>query len=84
MPITRPARPAHVLKTGFTRQEEGGSAIEASKIAGHSTVSQTGDYTFVRLERQDELTRAMQSRRAKANAENPEKEAQKLANAETE
>jgi integrase len=44
------------------RQEEGGSAIEASKIAGHATVSQTGDYTIVQLQRQDELTRAIQKR----------------------
>lgn len=48
------------------RQEEGGSAIEASKIAGHSTVSQTGDYTVVQLKRQEELTRAIQARDAKA------------------
>ena len=61
------------------RQEEGGSAIEASKIAGHATVSQTGDYTVVQLKRQEELTRAIQGRRAKASAENPEKEKQKLA-----
>jgi integrase len=59
------------------RQEEGGSAIEASKIAGHATVSQTGDYTVVQLKRQEELTRAIQGRRAKANAEN-QKETQKL------
>jgi integrase len=44
------------------RQEEGGSSIEASKIAGHSTVSQTGDYTVVQLQRQEELTRAIQER----------------------
>jgi integrase len=56
------------------RQEEGGSAIEASKIAGHATVSQTGDYTVVQLKRQEELTRAIQSRRARATAENREKE----------
>jgi len=61
------------------RQEEGGSAIEASKIAGHATVSQTGDYTVVQLKRQEELTRAIQGRRAKATAENPEKERRKLA-----
>jgi integrase len=61
------------------RQEEGGSAIEASKIAGHATVSMTGDYTVVQLKRQEELTRAIQVRRAKATAENPEKEKQKLA-----
>ena len=61
------------------RQEEGGSAIEASKIAGHATLSQTGDYTVVQIKRQEELTRAIQGRRAKANAENPEKEEQKSA-----
>jgi len=61
------------------RQEEGGSAIEASKIAGHATVSQTGDYTVVQLKRQEELTRAIQGRRARATAENPEKEKQRLA-----
>ena len=61
------------------RQEEGGCAIEASKIAGHATVSQTGDYTVVQLKQQEELTRAIQSRRAKASAESPEKEKQKLA-----
>ena len=64
------------------RQEEGGSAIEASKIAGHATVSQTGDYTVVQLDRQKVLTRAIQVRRAKATAENPEKERQKLATVE--
>jgi integrase len=64
------------------RQEEGGSAIEASKIAGHATVNMTGDYTVVQLKRQEELTRAIQSRRAKATAENPEKEKQKLATVE--
>jgi integrase len=61
------------------RQEEGASAIEASKIAGHATVSQTSDYTVVQIERQEESTRAIQDRRAKATAENPEKEKQKLA-----
>jgi len=64
------------------RQEEGGSAIEASKIAGHATVSQTGDYTVVQLKRQEELTRAIQHRRAKATAENSENERQKLATVE--
>ena len=64
------------------RQEEGGSAIEASKIAGHATVSQTGDYTVVQLKRQEELTRAIQCRRAKATAENSEAEKSRLANVE--
>ena len=44
------------------RQEVGGSAIEASKIAGHSSVSMTNDYTHVQLRRQEELTRAIQDR----------------------
>lgn len=48
------------------RQEVGGSAIEASKIAGHSEVDMTGQYTFVALARQDALTRAIQERLATA------------------
>ena len=44
------------------RQEVGGSSIEASKIAGHSNVNMTGEYTKVQLKRQDELTRAIQGR----------------------
>lgn len=39
------------------RQQVGGSAIEASKIAGHSDLEMTGQYTFVAPERQNELTR---------------------------
>jgi integrase len=58
------------------RQEEGGSAIEASKIAGHATVSQTGDYTVVQLKRQEELTRAIQNRVARARERQEEKESQ--------
>jgi integrase len=48
------------------RQEVGGSAIEASKIAGHSELDMTGEYTFVALDRQDTLTRAIQARLAEA------------------
>jgi integrase len=44
------------------------SAIEASKIAGHATVSMTGDYTFVDVERQEETTRRIQQRMEKAKA----------------
>jgi hypothetical protein len=51
------------------RQEEGGSAIEASKIAVHATMNQTGDCTIVQLKRQEELTRAIQGRRETATAE---------------
>jgi integrase len=55
------------------RQEEGGSAIEASKIAGHASVSQTGDYTVVQLKRQEELTRAIQKRGVRAREKQQEK-----------
>ncbi len=48
------------------RQEVGGSAIEASKIAGHSKIDMTGEYTIVQMKRQQELTRRMQERRIKA------------------
>jgi integrase len=44
------------------RQEVGASAIEASKIAGHSSVNMTNDYTHVQLRRQEDLTRAIQAR----------------------
>jgi integrase len=44
------------------RQQVGGSAIEASKIAGHSDLEMTGEYTFVTPERQNELTRLIQDR----------------------
>ena len=48
------------------RQEVGGSAIEASKIAGHADLEMTGEYTFVAPERQNELTRRIQEKLAKA------------------
>jgi hypothetical protein len=44
----------------------GGSAIEASKIAGHSDLEMTGDYTFVTPERQNDLTRRIQRKLATA------------------
>jgi hypothetical protein len=46
------------------RQQVGGSAIEASKTAGHSDVDMTAEYTFVNIERQNELTKAIQERLA--------------------
>lgn len=55
------------------RQEVGGSAIEASKIAGHSNVTMTGEYTKVQLKRQDELTRAIQDRIEDARTRQEEK-----------
>jgi integrase len=48
------------------RQEVGGSAIEASKIAGHANTKITQEYTIVQLRRQEELTRRIQDKRAKA------------------
>jgi integrase len=48
------------------RQQVGGSAIEASKIAGHSDLEMTGEYTFVTPERQNELTRRIQEKIANA------------------
>jgi integrase len=44
------------------RQQVGGSAIEASKIAGHSDLEMTGEYTLVTPERQNELTRRIQEK----------------------
>jgi integrase len=48
------------------RQQVGGSAIEASKIAGHSDLEITGEYTFVTAERQNELTLRIQQQLAEA------------------
>lgn len=48
------------------RQEVGGSAIEASRIAGHRDLEMTSHYTFVAPERQNELTRRIQQKLADA------------------
>jgi len=53
------------------RQEVGGSSIEASKIAGHSTVRMTEEYTKIQLTRQDELTRLIQERLASVGEKRP-------------
>lgn len=45
-----------------------GSAIEASKIAGHADLEMTGEYTFVPPERRNELTRHVQKKLANAGA----------------
>ena len=55
------------------RREEGASAIEASKIAGHGSVNMTNDYTHVQLKRQEELTRAIQVRLGEASQKVNEK-----------
>jgi len=48
------------------RQEVGGSSIQASKIAGHANVRMTEEYTVVELKRQEDLTRRIQDKLAKA------------------
>ncbi len=48
------------------RQEVGGSSIETSKIAGHANVRMTEEYTIVQLKRQEDLTRRIQDKLAKA------------------
>jgi len=48
------------------RQEVGGSSIETSQIAGHANTKMTEEYTVVQLRRQEELTRRIQNKRAKA------------------
>jgi integrase len=53
------------------RQEVGGSSIEASKIAGHSTVRMTEEYTKIQLSRQEELTRRIQERLANVGEKLP-------------
>jgi site-specific recombinase XerD len=53
------------------RQQVGGSAIEASKIAGHSDLEMTGEYTFVTAERQNELTRRIQAKLSTAAKKGP-------------
>ena len=55
------------------RQEVGGSSIETSKIAGHASTAITEEYTFVQLKRQDELTRRIQDKRAKAAKKDKDK-----------
>jgi integrase len=54
------------------RQQVGGSAIEASKIAGHSDLEMTSLYTFVTPERQNELTRRIQQQLAAASQRSAE------------
>jgi integrase len=53
------------------RQEVGGSSIEASTIAGHSTVRMTQEYTKIQLNRQEELTRLIQERLASVGEKQP-------------
>src|ERR1019366_5107326 len=48
------------------RQEVGGSSIEASKITGHANVRMTEEYTIVQMKRQEDVTRRIQDKLAKA------------------
>jgi integrase len=57
------------------RQEVGGSAIEACKIAGHSDLEMTREYTFVAADRQNELTFRIQQRLREAGEKAKEKTA---------
>ena len=50
-------------------QEVGGSSIEASKMAGHSTVRMTEEYTKIQLTRQDRITRLIQESFASVSEE---------------
>jgi len=56
------------------RQEVGGSAIEASRIAGHTNLETTSQYTFVAAERQNELTRRIQRKLADAGRKSEERQ----------
>ncbi|MDZ4800021.1 MAG: hypothetical protein SGI92_17845, partial [Bryobacteraceae bacterium] len=58
----------HSLRRAYITwvQEAGGSSIEASKMAGHSTVRMTEGYTKIQLNRQADLTRRIQERLASA------------------
>jgi integrase len=53
------------------RQEVGASSIEASKIAGHSTIRMTEEYTKIQLSRQEETTRLIQERLASVGEKVP-------------
>jgi len=53
------------------RQEVGGSSIETSTIAGHSTLRMTQEYTKIQLSRQEELTRLIQERLASVGEKPP-------------
>jgi len=52
----------------------GRSAIEASRIAGHTNLETTSQYMFVAPERQNELTRRIQQTSAHAGKKSEEKQ----------
>ena len=47
------------------------TSIEASKIAGHSTVGMTEEYTKIQLTRQEDLTRRIRERLASVGEKQP-------------
>jgi integrase len=66
--------PHSLRRANITWRQEVGSSIETSKIAGHANTKITEEYTIVQLKRQDELTRRIQCRRAKAGKKAHEKQ----------
>ena len=54
----------HSFRRGFVTgvQEDGASAIEAQKLAGHSKPDMTSEYTIMQRKRQEEIVRARQKR----------------------
>jgi len=54
----------HLLRRAYITwvQTVGGSSIEASKLACHSTIRMTEGYTKIQLNRQAELTRLIQEK----------------------
>jgi len=59
--------------TTLRNSRSAAAASRASKIAGHVDTKITEEYTIMQLKRQDELTRRIQGRRAKAGKKANEK-----------
>ena len=57
--LTRSTKTFQTLTT-YLPAEDVPAGIEASKIASHSTVRMTEEYTKIQLTRQEELTRRIQ------------------------
>jgi integrase len=56
--------PHSLRRANITWRQEIGSSLEASILAGHSDLRTTQEYTLVSLQRQEELTRHVQQKRA--------------------
>ena len=66
-------------------QQVGGSAIDASRIAGRAEAQVTSEYTFVAMQRQQELTRRIQEQLKSGAAKvEAQREAEAAAQAEAE